>query len=251
MVISSEEYGKFVTLLAYEVSAELQLQQSRNTGSNTLVLTNTQDDTSTAITRKQFNLIIVDMDLNGFVLVSLAKTADCINCYTPIIALVDNADAMQNKKLIAAGFDDCLTKPLTVDTLDEVIKLWRGEDVLITLLDSIQALLEKCHNNNGLVLTLYQKLFEELPLQTSQIEEALEKKQYKTAFELTHKLNGSAKICCLRHIEDSVNSLETCLMLNNYVQADGFFLILKQRVADFFSHRQFIMDRLEKVTDKQ
>ena len=113
--------------------------------------------------------------------------------------LVDNADALQNKKLIAAGFDDCLTKPMTADTLDEVIKLWRGDDVLTTALDSIEALLEKCHNNNGLVLILCQKLFEELPLQTSQIEEALEKRQYKTAFELTHKLNGSAKICCLQY----------------------------------------------------
>ncbi|MEQ1484653.1 Hpt domain-containing protein [Methyloglobulus sp.] len=246
MVIPSEEYGKFVTLLAYEDSAALQIQQLRNTDSNTLVLTSTPDDTSTAITSKQFNLIIVDMELNGFVLVSLAKTERCINRCTPIIALLDNADAMQNKKLIAAGFDDCLTKPLTADTLDEVIKLWRGEDVLTTPLDFIQALLAKCHNNNSLVLTLYQKLFEELPLQTSQIGEAIQKKQYKTAFELTHKLNGSAKICCLRHIEDSANSLETCLMLNNYVQADGYFLILKQRVADFFKHRQLILDHLEK-----
>lgn len=246
MVIPSDDCGKFVTLLACEDSVALQLQQSRNTDRNTLVLTNTSDDTSTAITSKQFNLIIVDRDLNGFVLVSLAKTAGCINGCTPIIVLVDNADVIQNKKLIAAGFDDCLTKPLTADTLDEVIKLWRGDDVLTTALDSIEALLEKCHKNNGLVLMLYQKLFEELPLQTSQIEEALEKRQYKTAFELTHKLNGSAKICCLQHIEDSANNLETCLMLNNYVHADRYFLILKQRVADFFRHRQFILDHLKK-----
>lgn len=99
MVIPSDEYGKFVTLLAYEDSAALQIQQSRNTGRNTLVLTSTPDDTSMAIASKQFNLIIVDTDLNGFALVSLAKTADCINCCTPIIALVDNADAMQKKNL--------------------------------------------------------------------------------------------------------------------------------------------------------
>jgi HPt (histidine-containing phosphotransfer) domain-containing protein len=246
MVIPSDEYGKFVTLLAYEDSAALQLQHSCNTGRNALVFTSTPDDTSMTIASKQFNLIIVDTDLNGFVLVSLAKTADCINCCTPIIALADKADAMQKKKLIAAGFDDCLTKPLTADTLDDVIKFWRGDDVLTTSLDSIQALLVKCHNNNSLVLTLYQKLFEELPLQTNQIEEALEKKQYETAIELAHKLNGSAKICCLQHIEDSANSLETCLMMNNYVQADRHFLMLQERVADFFNLRQPILDYLEK-----
>ena len=250
MVIPSEKYGKFVALLAHDGSATLQMQQLQDTCRNALVLTSTQDNTVTAITNELFNLIIVDRGINNFNLISIIKTAGGINCRTPAIALVDNDNLEQRKNLVADGFDDCLTKPLTADVLDAVIQFWRGNDVLSTVLNSIQVLLAKC-NNNSLVLRLYKKLYEELSLQAVQIGEALENRQYEMAFELAHKLNGSAKVCCLKEIGDSANSLETCLILKEYAQASGYFLILRQCIADFYSHRQPVLDYLEGAVDGQ
>jgi HPt (histidine-containing phosphotransfer) domain-containing protein len=110
--------------------------------------------------------------------------------------------------------------------------------------NSVQALLDKSRNNSGLVLTLYKKLFEELPLQISCIEEALKTGQYELAFDVTHKLNGSAKICCLQDIEESAMALEKCLIQKRHGQTTAYFLILQQRISIFINHRQLILDYL-------
>ena len=208
----SDEHGQFVTLLAHDSCPALQVLQLPDINGNRFVKTSTQHETSTAIASKLFNLIIIDLNLNGFGLVSVAKSTGCINYDTPIIALLDKVDASQRRYLVAAGFDDCLLKPLTADNLDEVIKLWRGNDVLASSFNATQILLAKCKNNHDLVLALYKRFFEELPLQISCIEEALKAGQYNLAFDATHKLNGAAIICCLRHIEEPATALEKCLI---------------------------------------
>jgi DNA-binding NarL/FixJ family response regulator len=242
MLIPSDERGKFVTLLAHDLYSALQIQELRDIYGSTLILTNTQDETSIAIAGKLFNLIIVDTDLNGFGLVTLAKSIGCINYNTPIIALTDKADSSQRRHLIAAGFDDCLLKPLTADNLDEIVKFWRENDVLSSSLNSIQTLLAKCKNNRSLALALFNKLFEELPLQISCIEEALKNGQHQLAFDITHKLNGSAKICCLQDIEKTANALEECLIQKRYEYADGYFLMLQQRISVLINQRHPILD---------
>jgi CheY-like chemotaxis protein len=251
MLIPSDEQGQFVTLIAHNSYTAFHVQHTRHIYGSNFVLTNTQNETSIAIAGKLFNLIIVDTDLNGFGIVSLAKNTNCINCNTPIIALTDIADSSQRSNLIAAGFDDCLLKPLTADNLDEIINLWRKNDALTSSLNSIQDLLDKCNNNCSLVLTLCTKLFEELPLQISCIAEALKNGQHQLAFDVTHKLNGSAKICCLQDIEKTANALEECLIQNSYEYADGYFLRLQQGISAFISQRQFILDYLDIEADKQ
>lgn len=254
MLIPSDEHGQFVTLLAHDLCPALQIQHVRSLCGSTLVMTKTQNETSAAIASKLFNLMIVDLNLNGLELVACAKQSNCINRNTPIIALTDKTDTSQRRNLIAAGFDDCLLKPLTADNLGELINFWRENDVLTSSLNSIQTLLAKCNNNRGLVLTLCKKLFEELPLQISCIEDALKNRRYQLAFEVTHKLNGSAKICCLQDIEESATALENSLIQKKYEYADGYFLMLQQRISVFISQRQPILDHLDrrkKLTDKQ
>lgn len=240
----SDEHEQFVTLLAYDICSGLQIQELQDIDGCALVLTNTQNETSAAITGKLFNLIIVDLDLGGIGLVSSAKNTSCINYNTPIIALADEADPRQRRNLIASGFDDCLLKPLTADHLGEVIKLWYGNDALTSSFNAIQTLLAKCKNNYGLTLILYKKFFEELPSQISYIEEALKTGQYNLAFDITHKLNGAAKICCLQHIEETATALEKCLLQKRHGQTDGCFLMLQQCISVFISHRQLILDHL-------
>jgi CheY-like chemotaxis protein len=245
MLNSVDEQRQFVTLLAHDICPVLQIQYAQGIFGNTL-LTNTQDEASTAIAGRLFDLIIIDTDLNGFGLVSIAKSVGCINNNTPIIALTDKADSNQRSHLIAAGFDDCLLKPLTTDNLDEMISLWRKNDDLSSYLNSIQTLLAKCKNNRKLVLTLFNKLFEELPLQISCIEEALKNGQHQLAFDVTHKLNGSAKICCLQDLEESATALEACLIQKSHEYAEGYFLMLQQRISAVINQRHSILDHLNK-----
>ena len=247
MSIQSDEREQFVTLIiTHDNCPASQIQQLRGIYRYGLVFANTQDKASTAITGELFNLIIVDLNLGNLGLVSLVKNTGCINCNTPIIALVDKVDSIQRRNLIAVGFDDCLSKPLTADNLGEIMKLWRSNDVLTTFLMSIQTLLANCRNNRVLVMSLYKRLFEELPQQIDQIEAALKTGQYQLAFDVTHNLNGCVRTCYLQDIEELANALEKCLIQKKYEFADGYFLMLQQGVSTFIDHRHPILAHLHK-----
>lgn len=244
MLIQSDEDGPFVTLLAHAPYPELQIHNLQKLFGNSLVLCCTHQESKAEITSKLFNLIIIDLSVNGFDLIYYVKTLSCINRQTPIIALVDNLDSCLRKSVIEAGFDDCLLKPLTTDNLVKTMKFWGCSDVLTSFFLSIQTLLVKCRGNRELVLKLYMKLFEELPLQLNQIEDALKTGQYTLAFEVTHKLNGSAKICCLHDIEPMIITLEECLINGEYTVSQKHFWILHQRISTLLNHRQSIKNHL-------
>ncbi len=244
MLNPPDHLGHFITLLAHDSDPALQALQLPDINGNRFVNTSTSHETAAAIANKHFNLIIIDMTLNGVELVSVAKSSRCINFHTPIIALFDEVDTHQRRNLIAAGFDDCLLKPLTAYKLNDVITLWLENDVLTSSFSSIQVLLGKISNNNSLALTLYTKFFDELPPQINNIEEALKTENYKLAFDVTHKLNGAALVCCLQHIGKPATALEKCLIQNHHDHAEMVFLMLQQRISVFISHRELILDYL-------
>ena len=238
--------GQFITLLVHANSSTLPIAQLQAINGNSLVLTGSQHESATAIADKAFNLIIVDMSLDGLSLVTLAKSPNCINCNTPIIALLNNVvDSDHKKQLIAAGFDDCLIKPLTDSKLNELFRLWRENVGLDKLFESIQTLSNQLRENKAVILTLYKKLFEELPQQINQTGFALNLRDYQVALEVTHSINSSAKICYLRYIEKSAMALENCLTQKRYDLAEDYFLMLQRSTEVLLKHRQTILDHLK------
>lgn len=251
MLKSSVEHVHFVTLLAHRYRPGMQHQNLRDIFRDTLVLTDSLDETLTAIANKLFGLIIIDLELADFDFISLAISNDCINYHTPVIALLNWDDSIQKKNSIADGFDDCLVKPLIPSNLNNAIMMWREDDALTSSANAMEALLTKTRNNHALVFTLFKKLFEELPQQIGQIEVALKTAQYQFAIDVTHKLNGAAIICCLNHIEIPATALEKCLLQTNYEESENHFFMLKKRISLFLSHRQEILDNLGRLMDKK
>jgi CheY-like chemotaxis protein len=236
----------FVTLIAYTQSPDLTLEQLRNGFSHTLLLTETPIEAAVALTSQLFNLIIVDLALSEIDLLALVKNPDNINCGTPILALVDKVNPGLKKDLIAAGFDDCLTKPLTAASLDETIQLWQKNEDLSAFINSTQVLLANCRNNRSLALTLYSKLFDTLPQKIAELEAALKAGQYDLAFETTHYLNGLLRTCYLYELQDLATHLEKCLIQNSHEFADGYFSMFRQSAVTFLSHQNAILDHLWK-----
>lgn len=232
---------RFFTLIASPSCSVLKESQLADLQDIALIYTHTDVDTVSAVACQLFNLILLDLDLRGLDVLSITKNSKCINCNTPIIGLTDTLKPHQRKLLISAGFDDCLIKPLSQNQIIEAITFWREDESMAPYLDSIKTLLSKTKNNTRLVNTLYNKLFEELPMQISNIEEAIEKGDYKFAFDVTHSLNGSAKTCYLREIAENANALETCLIQKKFYYVDGFLMILKQKVSTFIEHREAIL----------
>lgn len=206
----------------------------------------TFQETVSAISTQVFNLILIDVLFDGPILVELTKRPGGINTDTPLVIMIDSKEQTLRKAYINAGFDDCMLKPLSRECFAELIEFWMFTNPLAVHFDAVHTLLDKTKCNITLVTLLYEKLFEELPIQIQSIESAINSRDYRHALEITHQLNGSAKTCYLKAIAETANSLELCLVENNCDFTEGYFLILKQKVLSLIEHREPILSFLKK-----
>jgi len=163
----------------------------------------------------------------------------CINNKTPIIAINHSIEDAQH----LMEFDDSLMSPITTEQLNAIIDLWQTKALASIY---IQIILSKTKNNQRLTLTLFEKLFEELPLQIVTIKNALKNKQYDLAQAITHKLNGSVSFCGLADIQQQANALENCLLKNNYASINQQFLMLQQHILNFTRLQESILKSIGK-----
>lgn len=247
VTMQSNDLTPFVTLVAQAKSTSLFTQDLQKCfDSDTLVWADTFEDTLAAISKRQFNLIIVDLTLKGLDIISSVKTPNSVNYQTPVVALIDIDEINQRKNIIKQGFDDCLVKPLSVHNLEETIAFWRGNNNWTAYQESIQTLLTNCKNNRTLATTLYKKLFEALPQQIDRIDSALQSGDYPSALDPAHTLNGCIKTCYVKPLEEIAQNLETSVIEKNYDLVDGYFLMLKQKIRAFIDYERQILEYLEK-----
>jgi HPt (histidine-containing phosphotransfer) domain-containing protein len=107
--------------------------------------------------------------------------------------------------------------------------------------DYIKILLDKTYGNRSLTLTIFRKLFEELPEQISAIKNALDDRQYVLARLITHKLHGSVGFCGLIDLQKPACALESSLLNHDYEAANHHFLILQQGILNFIRHQTAIL----------
>ena len=244
MPLKTKPQGQFVVLMHNGDSAIYSLLKRR---SQDIVLAKENNEISAFIKTIQFDLILLDSAVNGPELLTLIKSADCINNKTPVIALLNPTGDIQKKTIIAMGFNDYLVNPVTEEQLNAVIDLWL---IPASAFDYIQIILGKTNNNRQLTLTILNKLFKELPLQIGSIKEALENKQYALAKEITHKLNGSASFCELTGIQKPANALENCLLNKNYEAINWHFLMLQHCVSNFTNKQEAILANFSNSLDQ-
>ena len=171
-------------------------------------------------------------------LITHIKDPLCINNKTPVIAIINPTEGVQKLKQCPMGFDDWLISPVHEERLNELIDLWQTKASALAYIQIVQ---RKTKNNQRLTLTIFEKLFEELPLQIIDIKDALENKQYALAQEITHKLNGSASFCGLTDIQQPASALESCLLNNNYASTQQLFITLQQNTLNFTHYQESIL----------
>jgi len=176
-------------------------------------------------------------------LISFIKNPFGINNNTPIIAVMNPAEKLQEESQHPIEFDDLVTKPITEERLNKIIGSWQTKALA---LDYIQIILSRTKNNRPLTLTIFKKLFEELPLQIVDIKKALEDKHYALAQEITHKLNGSASFCGLSDIQRSASDLEKDLLANKHADINQRFLTLEQYTLNLTCLQHAILTNLGK-----
>lgn len=257
MPLKTKQHGQFTVLMAGDIDIN---HSSLKHQRQNIIAANTLNDILMLIETSQFDLILLDLTINcpaasipdrlqhshrpwQSELITRIKDPLGINNQTPVIAIINPAEAHQGEDQYPMRFDGCLTKPVTAEQLNEIIDLWQTKT---SALDYIQIILNRTKNNQRLTLTLFEKLFEELPRQINSIKEALGSKQYDLAQEITHKLNGSVSFCGLIDIQQPANVLENCLLNNNYADANRHFLILQQCTLSFMRHQESILANLGK-----
>lgn len=255
MVLKIKPHEQFSVLITSDIDIDhLSLKHRRQN----IIVANKYDDILMNIETTRFDLILLDFAVNCSAvpildrlqhfryprqseLIAHIKNPSGINNETPVIAIINPEDEFYSDQQYPMTFYDCLAGPITAQRVNEVMDLWQTK-----ALDYVQIILGKTKNNQQLTLTLFEKLFDELPSQVINIKDALASKQYGLAQEVTHKLNGSASFCGLTDIQQSANALESCLLNNNFTSAYQHFFMLQQCILNFSSHRKFILTHLGK-----
>jgi len=108
----------------------------------------------------------------------------------------------------------------------------------------IELLLNKTKNNRSLALTIFIKLFAELPVQLVDISTAIKHQQLTTAKDITHMLHGSVGFCGLMDLQEPAKNLEISLLNNDQKAAEQHLNELKLSIAEFLSQQQTILTLL-------
>lgn len=240
MPLTTKQHGQFIVLITGDLG--LNSASLKNQPQN-IIVADQHNDILTLIETTQFNLILIDLAENRSDLINRIRDPLCINNSTPVIAVINPTEHPQGEQQCSQEFDDRLTKPITEDQFNKVIDDWQTK---ASALNYIQIILNKTKNNRHLTLTLFEKLFEELPLQVIAIKTALDNKQYSLAKDITHKLHGSVSFCGLTDIQQPTHALENCLLNNNYADTRQHFLMLQQSVLNFTHYQEFILATLAK-----
>lgn len=207
--------------------------------------------------QRKYQLILLDLQMpyyNGLELLEKIKQADCINHNTPIVAITAHAQSHQRKKLIDAGFDECLIKPVMLEQLEEVLNLWQPQipdraSEPAAENDYLQQMLEKTSQNKQLAGILFNKLFMELPEQIKTIQQAIERTDCSLAREVTHKLHGSVGFCGFTVLKEAAEQLEIALSSHEIGTARQNFIELRRRIDHLMGQKQAILEGLNNLVE--
>jgi HPt (histidine-containing phosphotransfer) domain-containing protein len=262
MPLETEQDEQFNVLITSDI--DINHLSSKPQRQNIIVATE-YDDILMLIKTTQFDLILLDLSISCSAasvpeqlrhlphpwqseLITRIRDPLGINNKTPIIGVINSTEGYQGEKQCLIEADDWLVKPISENQLNETMDVWQTKTIALAY---IQIILNKTKNNQRLTLTIFEKLFEEIPQQIVQIKDALENKQYGHAKEITHKLNGSVSFCGLTDIQKPANTLESSLLNNNYKAISQHFRILQQCTSSFTRHQEFIMKTLMSQSHKK
>jgi|GEM_PF-840930 len=245
--MSTNNFQPFVTLVAQQdPPAWLIDKANKNNSFFSCVLAIQEQDILAKVISTVFNLIIIDENIIVGKIIPAIRNPQSLNLHTPAIALTPHTENDHKKHLITLGFDDCLPKPLINECLDETIRFWQGHNVQFDYLWSLKTLLDNCRNNRKLAISLYEKLFDSLPQQIDSIETAFGNGDFRLAYDITHKLNGSVKTCFLKPVGETADCLKKIFNENKPELIEPHFLALKQRIGVLLQNREKIFEFLEK-----
>lgn len=205
-----------------------------------------------------YDLVFLDLQmpvLHGLEVMDALKKEAGPNTHTPVIAITAHAQPEQRQSVIDRGFAECLIKPIlerqVVEAASEILKFpatlpaEAGADRSESSRYSA-TLLSRSQGQHSLALEVARKLFEELPIQLTTIEQALERREQDEATRITHKVHGSASFCGLEELRRAAKGLESKLLEPKpWEGCETMFQGLKDEIGKLLAQRAEILKELE------
>lgn len=219
-------------------SPEIQLLQHQE--GVALTIANNENEALIVLLYTHFDLILLDENLANSEIISFIKGEGGLNYKTPVYVMSEHQESYLQQHLLALGIEGCINKPLSVSVFEQLLIQNLSTDTIQP--DYVQILLNKTQNNKNLALTIFKKLFAELPQQLIDIRNALQNHQYQSALDVTHKLHGSVGFCGFTDIQQPAYELENCLLHQDYPSVTGNFSSLKTAILNFTAQESTILD---------
>ncbi len=165
-----------------------------------------------------FDLVLMDVqmpDMDGYETTRQLRKLEAGQKRTPIIALTAHAVNEHRSKLILAGMDDYLGKPVSFEALTEVLRKWLGADAIASnselgmddqpvaslieesldaaALFSLAESMRLAKHNSALAADLLQMLLDSLPEGAAEIERLVRAENWSELQNFAHKFYGG---CC-------------------------------------------------------
>lgn len=219
-------------------------------------------ETSTAFTGQEaleisqkinFDLVLMDIELpdtNGYETTKLIRDSEHLNKRVPIVALTAHDVSEEKSKLLLAGMDDVIGKPLTTKAISTILDRWvistqinqsthsasenvsalfeRVENTPVPVMETdtyqkvaeaspvnISECLNLAKNDASLAKDMLAMLLDMLPAERRKVNECATNADIKTMYEVVHKLYGACCYCGLPRLKSIAKTLDVQLKNQN------------------------------------
>ncbi|HEY3699755.1 MAG TPA: ATP-binding protein [Spongiibacteraceae bacterium] len=167
-------------------------------------------------TRRRFDLILLDIqmpELNGAQVADMIRSGTTANRDTRIVALTAHLLQEEQRQLLGSGFDQCLTKPITEDHLQQLLETCSTTKTEFTIATPvhIELCLQRARNKADLAREFLQDLLRTLDKTRTAIATALQRRDYDALLHEIHKLHGACCYSGVPRLQQCSNRLEELL----------------------------------------
>ena len=179
----------------------------------TVVLANNGREALLLCTQQRFDLILLDIqmpELSGIEVAQTIRGGDTINASTRIVALTAHVLPREKNELLANGFDECITKPITDDQLQRLL-----EDSAPPPMPAgpvrIDICLQRARDKPVLAQEFLRDLLQALPVTRRVLEAQLAQNNLNGLLDETHKLHGACSYSGVPRLQQCSFQLEELL----------------------------------------
>jgi PAS domain S-box-containing protein len=220
-----------------------------------------------ALERRRYPLVFMDSqmpDMDGFAAAAEIRRREGLARHTPIVAVTAHAMQGERERCLAAGMDDYLAKPYTLEQLSAVLGRWlqvdrsmddesRVEredgtgDAAVAVDESVIAsLLELTSETPDLLSEIVETFFMEAPARLDEIAQAVGEGNGETASRAAHRLKGSAGTLGARRMAGLCEEIESAAAEKKFGVAAEALVALRgelRRVRTFFESHSGLSPR--------